>query len=532
MTNCKILDCTLRDGGYINEFRFGEKIIKDIIHKLADAHTDIIECGFLESNAFDKDETLFGSVEAIEEYIVPKSPHSMYVAMVAYGDIGIDEISHFDGKSIDGIRLTFHQSEIEEAFSYGKLLLEKGYQVFMQPVGTTSYSEEELLCLIERVNQMKPFAFYMVDTLGTMLNENLVEMFELVDEHLDKNIKIGFHSHNNLQMSFSNAIELLKIHSEREIIIDSSVFGMGRGAGNLCTELIMDYINKTIQSTYDIVPVLEIYDDHINKILLNYKWGYALPYFIASTNNCHPNYATHLINKRTITIKQISSLLSTMDENKKNIYDKNYIEDIYLAFQKRMVDDSDVRKAYAKTLAGKNIVIIAPGSSIVRKMQEIKTFCKENSAVIFSVNFVPEGIDVDYLFVSNRKRIRKLDDVQKLKNVKSFLFTSNLMEQCNLGKVDMLNYSDYLNEDTVISDNAGLMLINFLNKIGVRQVYLAGFDGFSKNRLDNYFDTAYANSAEYETLIYKTEAISRRLQALSNSMEIRFLTESKYEEHE
>jgi len=139
---------------------------------------------------------------------------------------------------------------------------------------------------------------------------------------------------------------------------------------------------------------------------------------------------------------------------------------------------------------------------------------------------------VDYLFVSNRKRIRKLDDVQKLKNVKSFLFTSNLMEQCNLGKVDMLNYSDYLNEDTVISDNAGLMLINFLNKIGVRQVYLAGFDGFSKNRLDNYFDTAYANSAEYETLIYKTEAISRRLQALSNSMEIRFLTESKYEEHE
>lgn len=532
MTNYNILDCTLRDGGYINDFKFGKKIIKDIIHKLADAHTDIIECGFLKSNAFDEDKTLFGSVEAIQDYIEPKSSLSMYVAMIAYGDIGIDEISDFDGQSIDGIRLTFHQSEIEKAFAYGYQLLKKGYQVFMQPVGTTSYSEEELLCLIDRVNQMKPFAFYMVDTLGTMLNQDLAGMFNLVDEHLDKSIKIGFHSHNNLQMSFSNAIELLKIHSEREIIIDASVFGMGRGAGNLCTELIMDYINKTVQNTYDIVPVLEIYDDHINKILLNYKWGYALPYFIASTNNCHPNYATHLINKRTITIKQISSLLSTMDEDKKNIYNKNYIEDIYLAFQKHMIDDSAVRNAYSKTLAGKKIVILAPGSSIGRKLQEIKAFCEENNAVVFSVNFVPEGIDVDYLFVSNRKRIRKLEDVQKLSNVKHFLFTSNLMEQCNPKEVDMLNYSDYLNEDTVISDNAGLMLINFLNKIGIKEIHLAGFDGFSKNSLDNYFDSAYTNSAEYETLIYKTEAISRRLKALSNSMEIRFLTESKYEGHE
>lgn len=532
MKNYNILDCTLRDGGYINNFRFGEKIIKDIICKLADAHTDIIECGFLESNAFNKDETLFGSIEFIEDFIAPKSPFSMYVAMIAYGDIGIDEICDFDGKSVDGIRLTFHQSEIEEAFVFGKQLMKKGYQVFMQPVGTTSYTKEELLNLIEMVNQMKPFAFYMVDTLGTMLNKDLTEMFETVNENLDASIKIGFHSHNNLQMSFSNAIELIKVHSDREIIIDSSVFGMGRGAGNLCTELIMDYLNKVIENKYDIVPVLEIYDEHINKILLNYKWGYSLPYFIASTNNCHPNYATHLINKRTISIKQISNLLSAMDESKKNIYDKNYIEDIYLTFQKHMIDDSDVRSKYEEILRDRNIVILAPGSSINRKLGEIKEFCRENDSIVFSVNFVPEGIDVDYLFVSNRRRIKKLDEVQKLKNVKNYVFTSNLVEHGQFETVDMINYSDYLNEDSVISDNAGLMLINFLNKIGVKAVHLAGFDGFSRNSLDNYFDSAYTNSAEYETLIYKTKAISRRLKALSNSMEIRFLTESKYEEHE
>lgn len=532
MKNYNILDCTLRDGGYINSFRFGEKIIKDIIRKLADAHTDIIECGFLKSNAFDKEKTLFGSIEFIEEFIVPKSPFSMYVAMIAYGDVGIDEICDFDGKSIDGIRLTFHKREIEEAFVFGKRLMEKGYQVFMQPVGTTSYTKEELLGLIEKVNQMKPFAFYMVDTLGTMLNEDLTEMFKNVNENLDDSIKIGFHSHNNLQMSFSNAIELIKVHAEREVIIDASVFGMGRGAGNLCTELIMDYFNKAVENTYDIVPVLEIYDEHINKILLNYKWGYSLPYFIASTKNCHPNYATHLINKRTISIKQISNLLSKMDEDKKSIYDKNYIEEIYLEFQKHMIDDRNVRIKFEEILKDKNIVILAPGSSINRKFEEIKAYCSENNSIVFSVNFVPEGIDVDYLFVSNRRRIKKFDEVQKLKNVKNYLFTSNLVENVQFEDIDMINYSDYLNEDSVISDNAGLMLINFLSKVGVKDIHLAGFDGFSRNSLDNYFDSAYTNSAEYETLIYKTEAISRRLKTLANTMEIGFLTESRYEERE
>ena len=194
--------------------------------------------------------------------------------MIAQPYIPIDRISDYDGTSIDGIRVTFHENEIDEALIYAKQLMEKGYKVYIQPVGTTSYSDSDLLGLIEKVNTLKPYAFYLVDTLGIMYKNDLLRMFHLLENNLNTSISIGFHSHNNLQLSFSNAQELLTVHTKRNIIIDSSVFGMGRGAGNLCTELVTHYINENIEGKYDTIPLLEIIDEHLSNIFTETQWGY------------------------------------------------------------------------------------------------------------------------------------------------------------------------------------------------------------------------------------------------------------------
>ena len=322
MSKIKILDCTLRDGGYINGWNFGERTIKTVISKLSQSKIDIIECGFLEDVDFDRNKTLFNSVERMREYIEPKNEHVSYVGMIAQPYIPIDKISDCDGRSIDGIRLTFHQNEIEEAFIYGQQLIEKGYKVFIQPVGTTSYSDSSLLELIKKVNQLNPYAFYLVDTLGIMYKNDLLRLFHLLDNNLNQSISIGFHSHNNLQLSFSNAQELLKLHTKRNIIIDSSVFGMGRGAGNLCTELVTHYINENIEEKYDPIPLLEIVDEHLSNIFTETKWGYSIPYYLAAVNCCHPNYASYLINKQTISVKSIHNILKQIPMSKRDIYDK------------------------------------------------------------------------------------------------------------------------------------------------------------------------------------------------------------------
>ena len=187
----------------------------------------------------------------------------MFVATIAYGEISAEEIVPHQLGYIDGIRLTFHNSECEDTKRLAKDLMGKGYKVFIQPVGSTSYQDDELLALINDVNILNPYAFYIVDTLGSMYKNDLLRKFFLVEYNLNKDICFGFHSHNNLQLSFANAMTLLELHTDRHIIIDSSIFGMGRGAGNLNTELITHYINSNIENRYDLVAILELIDDVI-----------------------------------------------------------------------------------------------------------------------------------------------------------------------------------------------------------------------------------------------------------------------------
>ena len=137
------------------------------------------------------------------------------------------KLEPYRGTGIEGIRLTFHKKEISQAVSWAQILMEKGYRVFMQPVGTVFYSDMELLQLVERINELSPYAFYIVDTLGSMYRNDVSHRFYVIDKNMKPGIHIGFHGHNNLQLAFSNAQILGKIQTKRTLILDASVYGMG-----------------------------------------------------------------------------------------------------------------------------------------------------------------------------------------------------------------------------------------------------------------------------------------------------------------
>ena len=150
----EVLDCTLRDGGYINNWEFGRHAIPSILKKLDQGGIDIIECGFLTGQSRGEDTTLFQSPEEL----VPLLPHreggAMFVAMIALGEweLSPDRLPPRCPGGISGIRLTFHREEAEKAFSWAAALMDKGYQVFLQPVGTAFYSDLELLRLVDRTD--------------------------------------------------------------------------------------------------------------------------------------------------------------------------------------------------------------------------------------------------------------------------------------------------------------------------------------------------------------------------------------------
>lgn len=525
MKQVSVLDCTLRDGGYINDFKFGKQVIQNIIEGLAKSSIDIIECGFLRSKADDPDKSLFPSINSIREYIGEKAKNSMYVGMIQYGAIGIDEIEDYDGSSIDGIRLTFHEHEIDPAFVLGEQLMKKGYKVFMQPVGTTSYEDDALIKLIKRINEMRPYAFYMVDTLGKMYKNDLLHMFYIVDHNLDQRIALGFHSHNNLQMSFANAQELTHTNTKRNLIIDSSVLGMGRGAGNLNTELLVQYLNVNRGLKYDVFKIMNIMDQYIKPLSMIYKWGYDAAYYLAAVTECHPNYASFLLNMQTLQIRDIGTILNGLDKDKRNLFDKEYIQSEYMKYMDHTVDDSSVRLQLSEIIQDKKVLLLAPGKSLRYETERINALISSKEYVVVSINFAPIDIPVDFVFISNMKRFKNAKEMPTVRGIKTVV-TSNIISSSN--EYLIVNYSSYLNEDPSIIDNAGMMCINLLIQIGVKDIVLAGFDGFSENIKDNFYEESLYLNVEQERLVKMNIAMANKLEQLKNQINIEFMSKTHY----
>lgn len=526
MGDVKILDCTLRDGGYVNEWKFGRKAIENILFNLSKSNTDIIECGFLTSKAYDPDCSLFNSAELINNLVnKDKNSDTMYVAMIALGEKEIDPrlLCDADKTVIDGIRLTFHPHEIDRAFECAEIISSKGYKLFMQPVGTTNYTDRQFLDLLERINLIDVYAFYIVDTLGLMYEKDLLRQVSLVDNNLKPSVKLGYHSHNNFQLAFANAQSLSEYNTKREIIIDCSANGMGRGAGNLCSELFMDYLNKNKNAHYNVLPILEIVDQYLVPISLVSPWGYNSAYFLSASNNCHPNYSTYLISKHSLSMTAISNILEQIPKEEKRFFNKALIEKIYQNYQSNAIDDIEVIGKLRKKFTDQNILVMAPGATVKTKQEQIKKYISKKNPFIIAINFIPDFIKPDMVFVGNVLRFEELKD--KI-NYNKAVFTSNIPNLPE--KAVKVNYSELINTSDDASDSSGMMLIKLLKKACVKSVALAGFDGFKKDPLGNYFCNEYCGVYDPILLQEKNLAIQEEFERISENIKIKFITPSVY----
>ncbi len=527
MSNITLLDCTLRDGGYINDWNFGEKNIKSIIKKLSLCGTEIIEVGFLTNLAHTNDQSLYADTKELDRAAFYKG-NSLIAAMIALGEKELDPISLPDKKDtlLDIIRITFHnnETEIQRAVSYARLLEEKGYKVCMQPVGTAFYTDKELLMLIEIINELNPFAFYLVDTLGSIYKNELIRLLYLIDYNLRDGIKLGFHSHNNLQLSFSNTQEIMAYDSKREFIIDSSAFGMGRGAGNLCTELICRYINTVKEKKYNLTPLLEVIDDYIQPIHSASPWGYSVHYYLAAMHNCHPSYASYLLNKQTLTMSDVNSILISIPKPKRHLFDKSVIRALYYEYQDKPVDEKEALSILKESISDRTVLAIAPGKNAKVYEKQINDFIDENSPIVITVNGEVGDFKSNYIFISNTKRFNFSD-----KNFASeLIITSNLQKPSP--ETLCVSYSSLYGLGYDESDNSGMMLLRLLRNLGVAKVFLAGFDGFSEDVRDNYFSRDLISSITPESAKAKNAAVKAQLNDLKKDISISFLTPSKYED--
>lgn|SRR5574344_678242 len=322
----KILDCTLRDGGYVNDWDFGIDNIKNITNSLNMAKIDFISCGFLTETNLGIGKSRYRYANELKNFI-PQDKYSEFIGLITFGKYNINDIPVCKDCTLDGNRVIFKKNQRFEAIDFCKKIKEKGYKLLINPMCTSDYNEKELIELIENINEIEPYEMTIVDTLGLMQKEQLTNLFNIFNDNLNNNIAIGFHSHNNLGLSYENAKHLIEISSTRDIIIDSSLYGMGRGAGNLQTELITNYINQKEQK-YDINKIKNIIEKEIMPIYKKTPWGYSEPYMLSAKNACHPNYATYLIKENITSTNEINLILSQIPKEKKSDFDKELIAKI------------------------------------------------------------------------------------------------------------------------------------------------------------------------------------------------------------
>lgn len=528
MSEIMLLDCTLRDGGYVNDWCFGHDNLVSIFERLVDAGVDIIEIGFLdERRPFDMNRSIVPDTDSVARiYGKLDRKQAMVVGMIDYGTCGLEHITPCSESFLDGIRVIFKKHLRVQALEFCRSLKELGYKVFAQLVSVTSYSDEEMLDLIRLANEVKPYAVSMVDTYGLMHQNNLLHYFELLNSHLAPEIGLGYHAHNNFQMGYANCIAMLSNRIERTMVVDGSIYGMGKSAGNAPVELIAMHMNNSLGKHYHISQILEAIDANIVQFYQPATWGYNMFYYVAASNDCHPNYVEYLMNKRTLSIKSVNEVLGKLQGEKKLLYDRSYIEQLYIEYQQNEVNDAADRERLKKVLDGKQILLVGPGATMRTQRAVVEKFAAEHHPTIISINYVPELFKPDFIFLSNSKRYVQL--ATRLSQEKfSVIATSNVTGTSEDAFDYVLNYSTLMDRDAEIVDNSLVMLLKTLISVGCRKAVLAGFDGYSSDT-SNYYNTTMEYDFVKDMAEYLNNYTDTFLDRNRDVLEVFFLTDTRY----
>lgn len=528
MNTLKVLDVTLRDGGCVNDFNFGQTYMEKILAAQEASGVDVIELGYIDENKGSES----GRTQYINEKVIPqcilkhKKPGVTYVAMMDYGKFNVDKFGPRTEKGIDGIRCAFHKKNMRDVIPLGRKLIEKGYQFYIQPMITLRYSDSELLELIDLVNNELPDAsgFYIVDSFGEMRPNDMSRMLNLVDHNLISTMTLGFHSHNNLQLSYSNAMAMLQFPTTRNLMLDCSIMGMGKGAGNLNTELLLEHLNLFYGKNYKVSPLLEVIDKVINQLHDEFYWGYAPEYYLSSANHCTPSYASHFYNKHMLPIDQVGELLGMIAEDKKISFDRDYAEELYREYnEEKAVDDSATVVDLKTAFKGKKVLLVAPGKSVGGAIDKIKAMSNQEDVVTIGLN---STLDLNFKYVLTTRA-----DIyaQAVADGRSVIVPSSVSKG-GRGDVKILNYANWIEVDDRTHDSSSVIAFKLLQACGVKEILLAGFDGFSVNINENYYDPnmrhpVNAEQAERRNAYYK--GLVRRVR--ENGISVEFLTPSLYE---
>lgn len=290
----KVLDCTIRDGGLMNNHNFDFRFVREVYRAVSEAGIDYMEIGYKNSKELFSPKEYgawkFCDDEEIRKVIDGIESRTKISVMVDIGRVNIDDVKPVSESPVKMIRVATYVKDIDKAIFMVNHFAEKGYETTINIMAISKDQGVELDEALRQIeNESKANVVYIVDSFGNLYQETteiLVKRFKAIL----KTREVGFHGHNHQQLAFSNTIEAI-IHNAN--YLDATIYGIGRAAGNCPLELLVGFLKNP---KFDIRPILDVISSEFITLSKKIEWGYVIPYAIAGMMNEHPKTAMALRN--------------------------------------------------------------------------------------------------------------------------------------------------------------------------------------------------------------------------------------------
>jgi 4-hydroxy 2-oxovalerate aldolase len=496
--NMEILDCTIRDGGYVNNWDFDKKVVRETYRALSKSGIDYVELGYHGSEKyFDKAKYgafRFSSADDIAQACGNISGAKVAL-MVDYGKYDVKDLVQYEGTPVRLIRIAVHKDSVDGAIRCAAEIKRMGFLTALNLMGFTLYTPAERKRLARALSGAPVDYAYVVDSHGAVFPSQIKDLYGSLSAI--KHIKWGFHSHNNLQMAFANTLSAIEAGVK---IIDSSVFGMGRGAGNLPTEIVLAYLHLSSSERYNAIPVLNLVDRYFTKLHAQAPWGYNLPYMLSGIYDCHPNYPKSLIERKEYDIEDIWKILNVVKASAPIGFKKELLNDILakgfsakkaVSNVARLKTPTAKRKKTNVSYRGRHkdadFLILANGPGLKENYKQINAFIDGYKPVILAANYLGGLFKPNYHAFSNKRRfVDYIDTVDKDSRLLiSQYIPPEMIREYTDREYETIHYDDadapFDIHDGVISSHCrtvGLLLMGVAIVMGAKRIFAAGLDGY------------------------------------------------------
>ena len=285
----KVLDCTVRDGGLINNHDFDFDFVREVYKAVSAAGIDYMEIGYKNSKELFSPKEFgpwkFCEDDDIKRVIEGIDSQTKISVMVDVDRVNLDDVKPASQSPVDMIRVAAYVKDIDKAIFMVNEFVKKGYETTINIMAISRDQGPELDGALHQIEkESKVDVVYIVDSFGALYQEpveQLVTRFRMILKHKE----VGFHGHNHQQLAFGNTIEAI-IHNAN--YLDATVYGIGRAAGNCPLELLIGFLKNP---KFDIRPILDLISKEFIPLRDKIEWGYIIPYAIAGMMNEHPHAA-------------------------------------------------------------------------------------------------------------------------------------------------------------------------------------------------------------------------------------------------